>query len=97
MSAAAQGGDGDPIPGLQILDSRACPYDLAGKLMTEHGLCRYTEERILGHMQIAAADPAAADLDHDLISGRYRIVDLLDVQGLADGLEYRSFHIPVLQ
>jgi hypothetical protein len=54
------------------------------------------EERLLCHVQIAAADSAASDLDQHFIGGGLGLAHVFDDERLMQGLEDGGFHGPML-
>ena len=92
MTAARQRINADAVADLHVVDFLADSDDVAGIFMTQDGAVGCRPGRILGLVQVGAADAAAPDFDHHLIGPRRRIGQILDRQGLADFVEHRGFH-----
>ncbi|MEI9891221.1 MAG: hypothetical protein WDN45_12240 [Caulobacteraceae bacterium] len=92
MAAALHGRDGDAVADLQPRHALAHRGDLAGELVAEHRARDDLEHRVLGHVQVRAADAAAADLDHHLARPRLGVGQGLDAELLAKALEDGRSH-----
>src|SRR5690606_23929339 len=66
--------------------------DLAGELVAEHVTVPAAVGGVLGHVQVAAADSAAADLDHDLAGVRFRVGKGLERKRTVQLLEGDRLH-----
>jgi hypothetical protein len=77
---------------LHIPDPGADGRDAAGVLMAQHRPGRRTEHRILGDVQVAAADAAAAHFDHHFVGARRGVGQGLDLEWREQLLEYCGFH-----
>src|SRR5687768_11661771 len=64
--AALERDDRDEVPHPQPLDLAAEADHFAGELVAEHVAALAAKSSIFAHVKVAAANPAAADLDHDL-------------------------------
>src|SRR6185437_12596446 len=78
---------------LDVLHLAADLDDLAGIFVAEHPADGVGK---LGDVQVAAADAAAADLEHHLVGLRRRIGHGLDRERLADRAEHGCFHDGIL-
>src|SRR5690606_18701143 len=92
VTAAHQRDDRNEIAGFQAFSLAAERDHFACELMPEHVAVLATVCRVFGHVQVAAADAAASDLDHDLIRSRRWIRQALVCERRVQGLEGDGFH-----
>jgi hypothetical protein len=78
IPAALDGRNGDTIADAKPCNPLAYRDDLACELVAQDRARRDLERGLLGHVQVRAADAAAADLDHDFAKPRRRIHNALN-------------------
>ncbi len=79
-------------PVLSPVTSLPSADHLAGEFVAEHVAVLAAVGGILGHVQVAAADAAAADLDHDLTRSGRGVGQGFEGQRGVQGLEGYGFH-----
>src|SRR5690606_33129825 len=93
-AAAHQRNHRDEIAGLQPLRLAPERDHFTGEFVAEHVAVFAAVGRVFRHVQIAAADAAAADLDHHLIRAGRGIGHVLEREGLVQRLERYRAHLP---
>ena len=91
--AALERDDRDEVAGAQALGLAAEADHFASELVPEHVAVPAAESWILGQVQVAAANPAAAHLDHDLARLGRRIGQGLVRERSVQRLERDRFHL----
>ncbi len=92
FAAALQREHRQPVANLDALHLAADLDHLAGVFVAQHHSHRHPEHRVLGDVQVRAADAAAPHLDDDVAGARGRIGQGLDLEGLAQRFKDGGFH-----
>ncbi len=81
-----------PVADLHAADLAADLDHLAGIFVAQHHACGHAEDRILGDVQVRAADAATTDLDDDVLRSGRGIGESLDLERLANGGQNGGSH-----